>query len=76
MGWAGIFYEDYFSEKIWNIGLLGPKNCFFDVITTTVITQKIVALSFSTLVFLVGHSGLLDSSFYLCNIDLERIEGK
>ena len=76
MGCAGIFYEDYFSEKFWNIGLLGPKNCFFDVITTTVITQKIVALSFSTLLFLVGHSGPLDSSFYLSNIDLERIEGK
>ena len=59
--------------KYWT---LGPKNCFFDVITTTVITQKIVALSFSTLLFLVGHSGPLDSSFYLCNIDLERIEGK
>ena len=29
-------------------------------IFSTIITQKIVALSFSTLVFLVRHSGLLD----------------
>ena len=49
--------------------------CLFSVVST-VITQKIVALSFSTLVFLVRHSGLLDSFFYLCNIDFERIEGK
>ena len=45
-------------------------------IVTTVITQKIVALPFSDLLFLVQHSGLLDSFVYLCNIDLEIIEGK
>ena len=39
-------------------------------------TLMLLRLSFSTLVFLVRHSGLLDSFFYLCNIDLERIEGK